>query len=274
MLTRKIPSSGEELPVIGLGTWQGFDVGRATAARAPVKQAIETLFAAGGSMIDTSPMYGAAEEVTGDLLADIAGHEKAFIATKVWTEGEDRGGQQMTRSMAALRTERIDLMQVHNLVDWKTQLKTMRTWRDAMLFRYIGITHYTDSAFDEMERVMTAETPDFIQIPYAVDLRAAERRLLPLAADKGVAVIVNVPFGGGDLMRRVRGVRLPPWAADLGCASWAQFFLKFVVSHPAVTCVIPGTGNPDHMEDNAAAGSLPLPDLAQRKRMAELAAKL
>jgi len=269
MLTRPIPSSGEPLPVIGCGTWRGFDIGRDTADRARLAQVLQTLFAAGGRVIDSSPMYGAAEQVAGDLLT---AHPPTppFLATKVWTQGEQAGIAQMRRSMQLLRTERLDLMQVHNLVDWRTHLKTLRAWKEAGRVRYLGITHYTSSAYAELETVMRAEPWDFVQLNYAMDDRAAEQRLLPLAAERGIAVLVNRPLGGGGLPRRLRGQPLPDWAADLACQTWSQLLLKFVLAHPAVTCAIPGTGNAEHMRANAEAGHGPLPDATLRARMLTL----
>jgi diketogulonate reductase-like aldo/keto reductase len=266
---RPIPSSGERLPVIGVGTWQTFDVGSGRAEREPLRQTLETLFAAGGSVIDSSPMYGRSEAVAGDLLGEMGTRERAFIATKVWTRGREEGIRQMQRSMQLLRTERIDLMQIHNLLDWRTHLATLRGWKDEGRIRYLGITHYTASAFDEMEAVMRAERLDFVQLNYSLADRAAEARLLPLAAERGIAVIVNQPFGGGGLLRSLSATPLPPWAAEIGCASWAQVLLKYVLGHPAVTVAIPGTAQPRHMADNCRAGTGALPDEAMRKTMAE-----
>jgi diketogulonate reductase-like aldo/keto reductase len=267
MHTRPIPATREPLPVVGCGTWRTFDVGTAPADRGPLAEVLRTLFDAGGSVIDSSPMYGAAEGVVGDLLASVGARDKAFIATKVWTEGRAAGIAQMERSMKLLRTDRIDLMQVHNLVDWRTQLATLRAWKQQGRIRYLGITHYTPSAYRELESVMRAERPDFVQLDYSVADRAAEQRLLPLAAESGIAVIVNQPFGGGGLLRSLLGKPLPAWASDIGCASWAQVLLKFVLSHSAVTCVIPGTGKPEHMRDNVRAGFGVYPDAALRRTM-------
>jgi diketogulonate reductase-like aldo/keto reductase len=267
MVRRPIPKSGELLPVVGVGTWLTFDVGDDADDRARLARVLETLFAAGGTVIDSSPMYRRAEGVVGDLLARAGTRAKAFLATKVWTDGEAAGRAQMEQSFSRLRTERIDLMQVHNLVDWRTQLRTMRAWREAGRFRYLGVTHYTPSAFDELERVLRAEPLDFLQIPYSIMVPDAESRLLPLARDLGVAVIANRPFEGGDLFGRTRGRPLPDFAAEFDCASWAQFFLKYILGHDAMTCVIPGTDRPDHMADNVGAGRGRMPDAAARKRM-------
>lgn len=271
---RPVPKSGETLPVVGVGTWQTFDVGTGAADRARLGRVLETLFAGGGSVIDSSPMYRRAEGVVGDLLVAAGVRPRAFLATKVWTEGEAAGRAQMEQSFRRLRTDRIDLMQVHNLVDWRTQLRTMRAWREAGRFRYLGITHYTPSAFDELEAVLRAEPLDFLQIPYSIAVTAAESRLLPLAAERGVAVIVNRPFEGGDLFGRTRNRPVPLIARELGCASWAQVFLKFILGHPAVTCVIPGTDRPDHMADNLAAGRGRMPDAADRRHLQDVLARL
>ena len=268
MLTRPIPSSGEALPVVGLGTWQTFDVGTDAKERAPLTEVLKTLFESGGSVIDSSPMYGASEGVVGDLLAAMNSHDKAFLATKVWTQGRNAGIQQMEESMRLLQDERLDLMQIHNLVDWKLHLTTLRAWKAEGRIRYLGITHYTASAHDQLEAVMRAEKLDFVQLNYALDDRSAEKRLLPLAADRGIAVIVNRPFGGGGLLSKLRSWPLPDWAGELGCESWAQILLKFCLGHPAITCVIPGTSRPEHMADNARAGTGRLPDAALRARMA------
>ena len=268
MQTRPIPSSGEALPVVGCGTYVGFDIGADSAKRAALAEVVRTLRDAGGKVFDSSPMYGRAEETTGELLAASKQRDKAFLATKVWTSGREAGIAQMEQSFTRLRTDRIDLMQVHNLVDWKTQLATLRGWKDKGRVRYIGITHYTESAYGEVEAVLRAQKLDFLQINYSLDARTAEERLLPLATERGVAVIVNLPFGGGGLLRRLRDKPLPGWAAEIGCTSWAQVLIKFVLSHPAVTCTIPGTSRAEHMADNAAAGAGTLPDAAFWKKNA------
>jgi diketogulonate reductase-like aldo/keto reductase len=271
MHQRKIPSSGEMLPVVGVGTWRTFDVGAKPEDRAPLAEVLKLLFEAGGSVIDTSPMYGSAEAVVGDLLSAANARAKAFIATKVWTTGRDNGIAQMRTSMRLLKTDRIDLMQIHNLVDWRAHLPTLRAWKAEGRVRYLGVTHYTQSAHDELESVMRAEKWDFVQINYALDDRAVERRLLPLAAERGIAVIVNQPFGGGGLLRKLMSRKLPDWAGEIGATSWAQLLLKFVLANPAVTCVIPGTGKPEHMADNLQAGFGLYPDAALlRKMIAEI----
>ncbi len=268
MITRPIPSSGERLPVLGCGTWAVFDVGAGAAERAPLGGVVRELFAAGGTLLDSSPMYGRAEQVTGDLLADAGLRARAFVATKVWTEGRAAGQRQIETSLQRLGGERLDLLQIHNLVDWRAHLPTLRAWREAGRARYLGITHYTATAHDALETVLRAEPWDFVQLNYALDDRAAERRLLPLAAERGVAVLVNRPLGSGGLVERLRGVPLPAWAAEIGCTTWAQCALKFVLGHPAVTCAIPATRRPDHQRENAAAGAGLLPDAALRQRMA------
>jgi diketogulonate reductase-like aldo/keto reductase len=270
LLTRAIPSTGETLPAVGLGTWRTFDVGATAAARAPLREVLARFVALGGRVIDSSPMYGAAEAVAGDLAAELGLHASLFVATKVWTTGRQAGVAQMERSLAQLRVPRVDLMQVHNLVDWRTHLRTLREWKQAGRIRYVGVTHYTAGAYAELEQVLRSEPLDFVQVNYSLAERDAERRVLPLAKERGVAVLVNRPFAEGGIFRRVQGRALPPWAADLGVRTWAQFFLKWILAHPAVTCVIPATSRPQHLEDNMQAGRGPLPDAATRERMASL----
>ena len=266
MQTRPIPSSGEALPVVGLGTYINFDVAPGTAEYRALPAVLAALFAAGGTVIDSSPMYQRAEQTTGELLSAMTPRPPAFLATKVWTSGRDAGVAQMEQSFRLLRTARIDLMQIHNLVDWRTHLPTLRRWKDDGRLRYVGITHYTASAYASVEAVLKAEPLDFLQINYALDDRAADDRVLPLARDRGVAVLVNMPFGGGGLLRRLRDRPLPGWAAEAGATSWAQLALRFVLAHPAVTCVIPGTGTPRYMAENAAAGAArPLSEAERRE---------
>jgi aryl-alcohol dehydrogenase-like predicted oxidoreductase len=268
MQQRTIPSTGERLPVVGCGTWQTFDVGRDAAALAERAAVLQALFDAGGSVIDTSPMYGTSEQVVGDVLASMKQRERAFIATKVWTHGRQAGIEQMERSLALLRTDHVELMQVHNLVDWQTQLDTLAAWKREGRVRHVGVTHYTPSAYPELERVLKSrEGIDFAQLDYAADDRAAEHKLLPLAAAHGIAVIVNRPFGGGGLLRSLLPRPLPDAAGEIGCTTWAQVLLKFVLAHPAVTCVIPGTGRAAHMRENVRAGFGALPDEALRQRI-------
>ena len=267
MQTRAIPRSNEQIPVIGLGTWQTFDVGTAAAERAPLAEVLRRFLAAGGRVIDSSPMYGRAEAVTGELLEQIGARGKPFLATKVWTSGKSAGIRQMERSQQLMRAERIDLMQIHNLLDWQTHLPVLREWKQQGRIRYIGITHYSHSAFAELERLLQTEALDFIQLPYSLADRSAEQRLLPAARDTATAVLVMRPFAEGALFRAVKGKSLPPWAAEIDCTSWAQFFLKFILSHPAVTAPIPATSNPDHLADNVRAGSGRLPTAEQRRKM-------
>ncbi len=269
MATRAIPSSGEALPVIGIGTWQTFDVGADKAARAPLKEVLRLFFAGGGRVVDSSPMYGSSESVVGDACAELGICEPLFMATKVWTRGREEGLREMQRSIERMHAGRMDLLQVHNLLDVEVHTKTLREWKAQKRVRYLGITHYTSSAYAEVERWLKTKQYDFLQINYSLAENESEQRLLPLAQQLGVAVIANRPFAEGAMFRRVRGKPLPPWAAELGVASWAQYFLKWIVSHPAVTCTIPGTGSPEHMADNLAAGMGALPDGAQRARMAQ-----
>jgi diketogulonate reductase-like aldo/keto reductase len=268
MLTRPIPSTGEAMPVVGLGTWPVFNVGAGEAARRPLREVVQGLVAGGGRMIDTSPMYGRSEGVTGDIVAELALREKVFLATKVWISGREQGIAQMACSASLLKSPVIDLMQVHNLVDWRTQLATMRRMKEAGRLRYIGITHYTTGALAELARILDSEDGiDFVQCGYSLETREPETRLLPVAARRGVAVIVNQPFEQGDLFRKIRGKALPDWAAEFDCASWAQLFLKYLLGDPAVTVVIPATDKPDHMADNLKAGYGRLPDAQQRERI-------
>jgi diketogulonate reductase-like aldo/keto reductase len=267
VLTKPIPSSGEALPVIGCGTWQTFDVGADKAERARLREVLEIISQEGRAVVDSSPMYGSSESVAGELMAELK--KPLFVATKVWTRGRLEGEKQMQTSFRRLKVERIDLMQVHNLVDVATHTKTLLDWKSKGRVRYIGITHYTASAYGELERWLKTRQYDFLQVNYSLGERESEKRLLGLAQDAGAAVIINRPFAEGALFRRARGKPLPPWAAELGIASWAQYFLKWIVSHPAVTCAIPGTGKPEHMKDNLGAGRGPLPDDSARRRMAQ-----
>jgi len=268
LITRKIPSSAEELPIIGLGTSGPFEVDATEAERAPLREVLRGFFAAGARLIDTSPMYSTAEGVLGELLTTQM-HERAFLATKVWTRGARSGVEQMTHSAQMLKTQRLDLIQVHNLLDLETHLKTLRAWKDAGRVRYIGITHYTVGAHAQLARVLERERLDFVQFNYSPVTRAAEQRLLPLAAERGVAVLINRPFEDGELFERVRGKALPPWAAELDAASWGQLALKFIAAQPAVTCIIPATGKLSHLQDNLGGGRGRLPDARQREAIAQ-----
>ena len=267
ILQRPIPSSGETIPAVGLGTWRTFDVGAATAERAPLRAVLQRFVELGGRVVDSSPMYGTAESVLGDLAADLAVTDRLFLATKVWTSGRDAGAAQMEQSLRRLGG-RLDLMQIHNLLDWRAHLRTLRAWKQAGRVRYLGVTHYTSSAYDELERVLRGEALDFVQVNYSVGEREAERRILPLARERGIAVLVNRPFSEGSLFRHLRGRTLPGWAAEIGCESWAQLLLKWILAHPAVTCVIPATSRPQHLVDNMKAGLGALPDAATRERIA------
>jgi diketogulonate reductase-like aldo/keto reductase len=268
---RAIPASGEAIPIIGLGTWQTFDAGSNAVARKPLEQVLEAFSAAGGRVIDSSPMYGSSEEVVGDLRTKTGAPPKPFIATKVWTTGKDSGIRQMEDSMRKLRVKVLDLMQVHNLLDVDTHLATLEAWKKEGRVRYVGVTHYTASGADAVAKVIARRPVDFVQINYSVAERDAEERLLPLCRDNGVAVIANRPFAGGDLFRRLRGTALPPWAAEIDCTSWAQLMLKFIVAHPALTCAIPASAKPEHTRDNMGAGYGRMPDEAMRNRIAKAA---
>ena len=267
MATRKAPSSGEEVPVIGMGSSNTFDVGTAVAERTPLGEVLRGLVDGGGRVIDTSPMYGRAETVLGDLIHEFGLRPRLWLATKVWTRGRAAGSAQIEQSYARLRTERLELLQIHNLLDWREHVPTIRALQASGKLRYAGITHYRADAHAELERVLAAERFDWLQVNYSLAEPEAGTRLLPFCRDKGIAVMVNRPFADGALFARVRGKSLPPWAAEMGCTSWGQFFLRWAVSHPAVTCVIPATSKPQHMADNVAAGQAPLPDEAQRERM-------
>lgn len=267
MTTRKIPGSGELIPVIGMGTSDTFDVGADGMKRAVLQGVLRNLVDAGGSVIDTSPMYGSAESVAGDLIDELDLGPKLWLATKVWTRGREAGVKQIDASFARLRTKKLELLQIHNLLDWREHVPTLRALQASGKVRYSGITHYRADAHAELERVLGAEKFDWVQVNYSLAEPEAAARLLPFCQDKGIAVMANRPFADGALFARVRGKPLPPWAADVGCESWGQFFLRWVISHPAVTCVIPATSKPQHMADNAAAGRAPLPDARQRERM-------
>jgi diketogulonate reductase-like aldo/keto reductase len=266
---RAIPSTNESIPAIGLGTYRTFDVDKSARALTGIKQVLREFVAIGGRVIDSSPMYGRAETVVGDLAAELKVQDQLFYATKVWTRGRAAGIRQMERSMQRMRTVRMDLMQIHNLVDWRTQLKTLYAWKEQGRIRYLGITHYTHGAFGEMATIMRSERLDFVQFPYNIMYRHAETQLLPLAAERGIAVLVNEPFEQGVLFSHVRDQRLPAWAGEFDCHSWAQFFLKYLLAHPAVTCPIPATSNPEHLRDNMQAGFGRLPSASQRRQMVQ-----
>jgi diketogulonate reductase-like aldo/keto reductase len=270
MRGRTISSTGEELPVIGLGTWQTFDVGDSASARAPLRTVLQDFAAAGAKVVDSSPMYGRSEQVVGDLVRDLDLRSRLFIATKVWIRGRQAGIDQMEQSMRLLRVERLDLMQVHNLLDARMHLDTLRGWKADGRVRYIGVTHYTsEGAADIADLLATERGVDFVQINYSVSEREAERRLFPLTRDRGIAVLANRPLGGDTkrLLERLRDRPVPAWAKEIDCTSWPQIMLKFVVSHPAVTSAIPATKNPDHLRDNLQAGTGRMPDDEIRQRI-------
>jgi diketogulonate reductase-like aldo/keto reductase len=274
MLQRAVPSSGEKIPVIGLGSWQVFDVGPEAAQHQPLEEVLSRFVAVGGRLVDSSPMYGRAEQVIGEIATKLSLHPSLFLATKVWTTGKDEGIASMEKSLAKFQTKKVDLMQVHNLVDARTHLATLRDWKEQGRIRYLGITHYNSNAYSEVAKLLRTEKVDFLQINYSLGEREAEKEILPLAQERGVAVLVNRPFGGGDLFLRVRQKPLPEWAGEFDCRSWAQFLLKWIIAHPAVTCAIPATGNVRHLEDNMEAGLGRLPDPKLRSRMIDAIAQL
>jgi diketogulonate reductase-like aldo/keto reductase len=271
MLTRTIPSSGEILPVIGLGTWQTFDVG---SSRYPALQdVLEIMHKAGGRLIDSSPMYGRAEEVVGELTGTMPEQNDFFYATKVWTTGASAGKEQISASYRLMKRKVMDLIQIHNLLDWQTHLPFLRRLKEEGKLRYIGITHYQDSSHAALAEVIKRESIDFVQFNYSVLSRHAEKFLLPLCAEKGIATLINRPFGEGALFRKVSNRPLPSWAADGGIHNWSDYFLKFILANKAVNCVIPATGNPLHAAQNVEAGIDPLPDERTRQMMIEFLEK-
>lgn len=269
VIKKTIPSTGERLSVIGLGTSRTFDVDSTTAAKSPLLEVMQTFIDNGGQLVDSSPMYGSAEAVTGALLERISNKQNLFTATKVWTNGKREGIDQMEQSMRRLGVDRIDLMQIHNLRDWQTHIETLLEWKAEGKIRYIGITTSHGRDHDELEEILQQLPLDFVQFSYNILDRVIEQRLLPIAAEKGIATLINRPYQRGGLFRKVRGKSLPEWASEFDCASWGQFFLKFIVSHPDVTCVIPATSKLKHMIDNMAAGYGHLPDKPTRRRMIE-----
>jgi diketogulonate reductase-like aldo/keto reductase len=266
MITRPIPASGERLPVIGLGTYSVFDVESTPGEISTRREIVDLLLGAGGGVIDTSPMYNRAEKVIGEIISDGAPRAQMFLATKVWTDGRDAGINQMSRSARLMNTDVIDLMQVHNLRDTAIHMRSIRALQEQGQIRYSGLTHYRAGAHDALEKAVDDYGPEFLQINYSLSEREADQSLLPMARERGVAVIVNRPYQAGALFSAVRGRELPAWASEFA-ASWGQFFLKFIISHPAVTCVIPATSKPHHMRDNIEAGFGELPDAATRDRM-------
>jgi diketogulonate reductase-like aldo/keto reductase len=267
LITRAIPRSGERLPAIGLGTYQVFDLPQTQLAGTELQTVLKRFVELGGAVVDSSPMYGHAEATTGILSGALNVRKSLFLATKVWTSGRDAGIRQMEDSFRLMQTGTIDLMQVHNLLDLKVHLPVLREWKKTGRIRYLGITHYHAGAHAEVEKLVKTGDFDFVQINYSMDEPEAEARLLPACADSGTATLINRPFSQAGLFGRVRGKPLPPWCADMDCSSWAQFFLKWIISNPAVTCAIPGTGRVAHIEDNMAACTGRLPDAALRKKM-------
>lgn len=274
MILRPIPSSNEMLPVIGLGTWKQFDVGSSADVRTPLEEVIAEMSKTGGMLIDSSPMYGQSEEVVGDLTGDPKISEKFFYATKVWISGKKNGIDQMNESLRKMRRTTMDLMQIHNLLDWQVHLETLKQWKSDGKIRYIGITHYQSSSHNDLEQIIKANTMDFIQFNYSIRSRNAERSLLNTAMDRGVAVIINEPLEKGKLFAAVNRKPIPPWVSEYGISSWGTFFLKYIIAHPAVTTVIPATSNVHHLADNMAAGEGLLPDEKGRKRMVEFIEQL
>ena len=267
MLERNIPVSNEKLPVVGLGSWQQFDVGSVLVERQELTQVLRSMNNLGGRLIDSSPMYGRAEAVIGDLTKNSEIGEKFFYATKVWTTGKQSGIDQMNDSFRKMRRDKMDLMQIHNLQDWQTHIKTLRDWKEQGKIRYIGITHYTASAHDQLEKIVKSKAVDFVQFNYSIKVRNAEKSLLEAAKESGVAVIINEPFDSGNLFRLVKGKDLPAWTVDYDIKSWAQYFLKYILANPAVNCVIPGTSDEKHVIDNMGAGFGKIPDQAGLVRM-------
>ncbi|SEO05899.1 Predicted oxidoreductase [Mucilaginibacter gossypiicola] len=266
MLKRIIPSSGEELPVIGLGTWQTFDASN-SKAYPTLESVLHKMHTSGGSLIDSSPMYGRSEQVIGDITSQMDIADQYFYATKVWTRGLQEGIRQMENSMLKMKRKRLDLIQIHNLTDWQTHLPILQRWKETKRIRYTGITHYTDSSHEELEQIMRAQKVDFVQFNFSLSERHAEKRLLDAAADLGVATLINRPLGSGNLFNKVKGKALPGWAEELGIETWSAYFLKYIISHPAVTCVIPATADVAHAIDNFNAGDGELPDPATREKM-------
>lgn len=271
LATRIIPADGRRLAVVGLGTWRTFDVGADATARANLGGVLARFAELGGEVVDSSAMYGSAEAVIGDLARERTLRERLFLATKVWTQGREAGIAQMEESLRRLRTPRIELMQIHNLLDWQRHLPVLRAWKAEGRIRYLGISHYSSGAYAEIEDILRRETLDFLQINYSLAEQDAARRLLPLAAERGVAVIANRPFAEGALFGRVKGRALPAAAAEHGCASWAQVFLRWILAHPAVNCAIPASSRIEHLEDNMAAGIGALPGVEEQQALARMA---
>jgi len=267
MMKRKIASSGELLPIVGLGTWQTFDVDKNVEQRVQLLEVLKEMKSLGGTMIDSSPMYGSSEEVVGDLCQSIKNNDHFFYATKVWTHGKAAGVEQMKASMRKMQRDTMDLMQIHNLTDWKTHIKTLRDWKSEGKIKYFGFTHYTNDSHDLLAKLITQERPDFVQFNYSINERHAEKRLLDIAKDSGTSVIINRPYDGGNLFRKIKGKELPDWCTELNIESWGQYFLKYILGHEAVNCVIPGTSKVKHVKDNMKAGYGRLPNEKERLKM-------
>lgn len=267
MLKRKIPSTGHYLPVVGLGTWQSFDIGNSKNDRERLSEVLSSMKKLGGQVIDSSPMYGRSEQVVGDLSTKLGIQDDFFYATKVWTTGKQSGIEQMKTSMQRMNRKSMDLMQIHNLLDWKTHVKTLKAWQESGTIKYWGITHYTNSSHETLSKVIKSEKPDFVQFNYSIGNRHAENGLLTTASENGTAVIINRPYMGGSLFRLARGKDLPEWSKEYGINSWGQFFLKFILAHEAINCAIPGTSKPHHLVDNMKSGYGALPDNKGRERM-------
>lgn len=267
ILKRKIPSSGQYLPIVGLGTWQSFDVGNNSVDRKQLSEVLLTMKKLGGQVIDSSPMYGSSEEVVGDLTTQLHIQKDFFYATKVWTTGKQSGIEQMKTSMRRMNRKSIDLMQIHNLLDWNTHIKTLKDWKEKGIIKYWGITHYTDSSHAMLSRIIKKEKPDFVQFNYSITNRNAEKELITTATNNNTAIIINRPYDGGSLFRITKGKPIPEWCAEYDIKSWGQFFLKYILSHEAINCVIPGTSKPHHALDNMMAGYGRLPDNSGREKM-------
>lgn len=274
IILRSIPSSGEKIPAIGMGTWLTFDAGSSETRRKNLKEVLRIFNDQGGKLIDSSPMYGSSETVAGDLLTELGLRKELFLASKVWTNGQEDGMNQMEQSRQRMKAGTMDLMQVHNLVDAEVHLNTLKRWKSEGKIRYFGVTHYMVSAYPELMKMIDNYKPDFVQFNYNIRVRDAETRLLPYCDDKGIAVINNRPFDGGDLFSKVQGKSLPQWAKEFGAENWAQFFLKYIISHPAVTCAIPATSKPGHMTENMGSLIGVLPDGSTRKKMVEFFEKV
>nr|WP_298925880.1 aldo/keto reductase [uncultured Allomuricauda sp.] len=267
VISRIIPSTGEALPVVGLGTWQTFDVGNALEQREILSQVLLEMYRLGGTVIDSSPMYGSSEKVVGDLTSKLDFKNKLFYATKVWTSGKQAGIRQMEASMQKMRQAKMDLIQIHNLTDWKTHVKTLKDWKEQQKIRYWGITHYVDSSHSSLEEIIKSERPDFVQFNYSIRSRHAEESLFETARKYNTATIINQPYESGSLFRLVRGKEIPQWAKEQDINSWGQYFLKFILSNENVSCVIPGTSKPHHMIDNMGAGLGKMPNGSLRSKM-------